>query len=248
MAAAATRALLLLGPAAVLVAFFAWPAGEILAHQGADAWRWAFTSPYVRRRAAIAVGQAALSTAIALAAALPLAWLHHRRRLPGWLLSVHAAPFVMPVFVVVFGLQATLGTRTLLAIGPLAAVALANAYYNYGVAARLIHAALERRPRQLEEAAQALGAPPRAAFWRTSARLLAPSVAAAALLAFLFSFASFGVVLYLGQGKVATLETLLYEQLGGAFARVDRAAVLATVQVTANVLLVAAVLALQRDG
>src|SRR5258708_3915461 len=80
------------------------------------------------------------------------------------------------------------------ALGHSGAAALANAYYNYGLAARLVHAALERSPAELEEAARTLGASPSLAFWRVTAPLLLPAVAAAALLAFLFSFASFGVV------------------------------------------------------
>lgn len=239
------RRALLAAPLLFLAAAFAWPLARVLAAQTTDGWAWALTSPYVRGRLAVAFGQALLSTALALAAALPLAWLHHRRALPARWLHLHAAPFVAPVFVVVFGLQATLG-GALADLGPLAAVALANAYYNYGLAARLVHAALERRPAVLEEAARTLGASPAAAFWRVTAPLLLPAVAAAALLAFLFSFASFGVVLYLGQGEVATLDTLLYEALGGAFPRPDRAAALAVLQLAINAVLLAGFLALQR--
>jgi thiamine transport system permease protein len=250
------RRALLAAPLLVLAAAFAWPLARVLATQSQDAWGWALTSPYVRSRLAVATQQALFSTGIALAAALPLAWLHHRRALPVRWLHLHAAPFVLPVFVVVFGLQATLGSHGLLngwfgidvlaIIGPLGAVALATAYSNYGLAARLVHAALERRPAQLEEAARTLGASPAAAFWRVSAPLLLPAVAAAALLAFLFSFASFGVVLYLGQGRVATLDTLLYETLGGAFPRPDRAAALAILQLAINALLLALFLRLER--
>ncbi|HUR63193.1 MAG TPA: ABC transporter permease subunit [Candidatus Thermoplasmatota archaeon] len=239
------RRALLAAPLLFLAAAFAWPLARVLAAQSGDAWAWALGSPYVRGRLGVAVAQALLSTALALAAALPLAWLHHGRALPARWLHLHAAPFVLPVFVVVFGLQATLG-GVLAAIGPLGAVALANAYYNYGLAARLVHAALERRPALLEEAARTLGATPTAAFWRVTAPLLLPAVAAAALLAFLFSFASFGVVLYLGQGTVATLDTLLYEALGGAFPRPDRAAALAILQLAINGLLLAGFLRLQR--
>jgi thiamine transport system permease protein len=244
------RRALLAAPLLFLAAAFAWPLARVLAAQSGDAWAWALGSPYVRGRLGVAVAQALLSTALALAAALPLAWLHHRRALPARWLHLHAAPFVLPVFVVVFGLQATIGPHgavdILGIVGPLGAVALANAYYNYGLAARLVHAALERRPAQLEEAARTLGATPRLAFWRVTAPLLLPAVAAAALLAFLFSFASFGVVLYLGQGKVATLDTLLYEALGGAFPRPDRAAALAILQLAINGLLLASFLRLQR--
>jgi thiamine transport system permease protein len=51
---------------------------------------------------------------------------------------------------------------------------------------------------------------------------------------FLFSFTSFGIVLYMGQGDLATLEVLLYENLRGAFPRLERAAALGILQLTLN--------------
>ncbi|HWG90556.1 MAG TPA: ABC transporter permease subunit [Candidatus Thermoplasmatota archaeon] len=245
--------LLLLGaPLAFLALFFAFPL-LITFREAASgsAWEWAFTHPYVRSRLVIALEQAFLSLAFALALTVPLALLHHRRRIPfaRWHLALHAAPFVLPVFVVVYGLEATLGrggwteaafgVDVLAVVGPLGAVALANAYYNYGLLARLLHAALERRPHRLEAAARTLGASRFEAFRRVSLPLLAPAIAAACLLAFLFSFTSFGVVLFLGAGEVSTLETLLYENMGGAFPRLDRAAVLGLVQLGLNLLLLA---------
>ncbi|MCA1813626.1 MAG: ABC transporter permease subunit [Halobacteriales archaeon] len=244
--------LLLAGPALLLTLFFAWPLARTLSAASPDAWGWAGTHPFVRSRLAGALMQAALSAALTLALALPLAWFYHRRDVPHGRLqrAVHAAPFVLPFIVVVFGLQAVLGSRgltdrmlgldVLAVVGPLGAVALAHAYYDYGFAARILHAGLERRPRRLEEAAQVLGAPPRAAFWRVTAPLLLPTVAAAGLLSFFFAFTSFGIVLYLGQGQVSTLETLLYEALGGAFPRLDRAAALGALQLLLNLLLLAA--------
>lgn len=230
----------------------------MLAAATPDALRWLAESAYVHNRIAIAFEQAALSTVVAMAAAFSLAWFHHRRALPwGRLqLAIHAAPFVLPVFVVVFGLQAILGrggwvdaatgVAPLAALGPLGAVVLANAYYNYGMAARLIAVALARRPHRMEEAASLLGASPRASFLRVTLPAIAPALLGAALLAFLFSLGSFGVVLYLGQGEVATLETLLYENLRGAFASEDRAALLAILQLALNVVVLGGYVAAQR--
>lgn len=240
-----TRAgLLLAGPALFLALFYAYPLARVLgAAASGPAWAW-LASPYVAGRLRVALLQAVLSVALALAAAVPLAWLHHGRAIPGgrYHLALHASIFVMPVFVVVYGLQ-LLGAG---ALPPLAAVVVANAYYNYGLAARVLHQALDRRPRRLEEAARVLGASPRAAFARVSLPLLLPSFAAVALLVFVFAFASFGVVLYLGQGEVSTLETLLYQSLGGAFPRRDRAAALALAQIALSLALLLAYAALQR--
>ncbi len=235
---------LLAAPAALLGLFYAYPLGSVLAAagDGGEAWRW-LAGPYVRHWLGIATLQAVLSVLLVLAVAVPLAWLHHRRAVPRQrlLLSLAAAPFVLPVFAIVLGLRQLLGPGgfvdgwlgfdLLSVLGPLGAVVLANATYNVGMATRLLHTALERRPHRLEEAARTLGAAPGAAFWRTGFPLLFPSLLAVALLTFLFCFGSFGVVLYLGQGEVETVETLLYANLSGAFPREDRGAVLALLQI-----------------
>lgn len=254
---APASAWLLVPAAAALAVFFAWPMALVLQRAAdADAWRWV-ADDYARGRIATAFQQAGLSLLATLAVAFPLAFLHHRRRIRGsrGLLALHAATFVLPVFVVVHGLQEVLGRDgwlhalagidLLSAIGPLGAVVLANAYYNAGLATRLMHTALERRPRRLEEAAAVLGARPLGIAWRVTLPLLLPAVLATALLVFLFCFGSFGVVLLLGGGEVETLDTLLYANLRGAFPREDRGAALALLQVAVQVALLAAVLALE---
>jgi len=254
-----TALLLLAAPVAFLATFFFGPLAVVLAAAppGSAAWEW-MGSDYVRGRVGGAVLQAALSVALTLLVAAPLAWFLHRRRVP-WTraqLAVHAAPFVLPVFVVVYGVQHALGPRglsatllgvdALAAVGPLGAVVIAHAYYNYGFAARVLHGTLERRPVALEEAARTLGAPPTSAFLRVTLPALWPAFAAVAVLVFLLTFASFGVVLFLGQGQVSTLETMLYQNLGGAFPREDRAAALGLLQLVVNVGLFAAYFGLRR--
>ena len=256
---AGLAALFLLAPAAFLAVAFAWPMLRVLsaALGDGDAWRWV-ASDYTMGRLRIAALQAVASVLLTFALAIPLAWMHHSRRIRASRpqLALHAAPFVLPVFVVVYGLQETLGrdgwldTATgfdlLALLGPFGAVVLAHAYYNYGFAARLLHATLERRPHRLEEAAAVLGASPRAAFTRTTLVLLAPAALGIALLVFLFAFASFGTVLLLGGGQVSSTETLIYQQLGGVFPRTGRAAALGTLQLLLNGLLLLCYLLLQR--
>ncbi len=243
------QAAMLVVPAAFLAVAFFRPLAATLAAVDLDAWHWALTHPYVQRRVVRAVIMAALSVALTLAIAMPLAWLHHHRR---WRwsriqMAIHAAPFVLPVFVIVFGIQAVFGTDgwlqngigidLLAMLGPMGAIVIAHAYYNYGFAARLLHAALERRPHRLEEAAQMLGASRWDAFRRTTLALLAPAIGSVALLVFLFSFTSFGVVLYMGGERIATFETMLYDNLRGAIPQYPRAAVLGVMQLSANVAL-----------
>ncbi|MDX1383959.1 MAG: SLC13 family permease, partial [Thermoanaerobaculia bacterium] len=102
----------------------------------AEAWRW-LVRPHPLRPLLGAAGQATLSTLLTLALALPLAWRHHARRIP-WsraALAFHAAPFVLPVFVIVQGVRAVLGPHgwlhgvtgldALAFLGPLGAVVVA---------------------------------------------------------------------------------------------------------------------------
>jgi thiamine transport system permease protein len=262
---ARTAPWLLLGaPALFLGLFFGFPLWRILAEglhssEAAAAWRW-LTTEYVTERIVVAFEQAVWSVLLTLALALPLAWHHHRKRLPFSRahLAIHAAPFVLPVFVVVFAVRETLGPHGLSKAwfevdvlawgGPMLAVVLAHAYYNYGFAARLLHEALERRPHRLEAAARTLGSSPRSAFLRVTLPLLWPSMLAVALLVFLFSFTSFGVVLFLGGREVATLETMLYRELQGFYPRHARAAVLGLVQLAINVALLGGYLLLRRKN
>jgi thiamine transport system permease protein len=241
--------LYLIFPLLFLAVFFVLPLGRTLgAALDNSAWQWV-ASPYASGRMAGAVLQATLSTVVTLALAIPLAWHHHHVQLP-WSqahLAIHAAPFVLPVFVVVGGVRelfgpngwisALLGQDLLAAMGPLAAIVVAHAIYNYGFAARLLHVTLERRPWRLEEAAQVLGASPWSTRMRVLVPLLAPGFLSVALLVWVFSFASFGVVLLLGSGAWSTPETLIYQNLAGAFPQASRAAAIGAIQLALNVLL-----------
>lgn len=241
-----------------LAVFFVWPLTLALqAAASTPAWSWV-VQDYARNRIIGAVLQALLSLALALALAAPIALLHHRWSIRGsrLMLAVHALPFVMPVFVIVGGLRETLGPGgwlhqatgldLLTTVGPWGSVAIANATYNAGLAAFLLHTALERRPRNLERAAAVLGASPRAQWQRITWPALRPSILSTLLLVLLFCLGSFGVVLLLGQGRIDTLDTLLYAQQGGAFPPQDRAAVLAVLQLILQAGLLLAVFALGR--
>lgn len=246
-------------PAAAILLFVILPLLLVL-HKGADAGAWAWMGErFARDTLAMAAKQAAFSTLLALGLGLSLAWLYHSRRIPGerLQLALHAAPFVMPVFVIVYGLQAILGPRGVLQdiaggtdlltwTGPLWAIVIAHAYYNYGFTARWMHAALQRRPRRLEDAARLLGAGPVSSLWRITVPALLPSLLAVALLVFLFCFASFGTVLLLGDGVVRTLETVLYEKYYTS--EHGKAAVLGLVQLSLNAVLLALFFAARRKS
>ncbi|MES2154134.1 MAG: iron ABC transporter permease [bacterium] len=273
---------LLVPPALLLVALFAVPMALVLgAARDPAAWAWAGDS-YARDTLVLTIEQATLSTVLTLAIAVPLAWFYHTRRVPmGRLqLALHAAPFVMPVFVVVYGLQTVLGPRGWLGVDVLSAtghvihapfawlpatlghlpglrgipdwpaalgpILVAHAYYNYGFAARMLHAALDRRPHRLEDAARTLGANRRSVLRRITMPLLMPSLGAVALLVFLFCFASFGTVLLMGGSQVRTLETVIFSKVNALFPDMGEAAVLGVIQLALNGLLLAGYLMLRR--
>lgn len=252
------RALWLILPPVLFVAgAFLYPMGRVLVEAFAPGALDYAMHPYVRRVFSIAVRQAAWSTLLTMALALPLAWLFHSRRIPGsrFQLAAHAAPFVMPVFVIVYGLQGVFGARGWLGtttgidflglLGPFGAVVVAHAYYNYGFAARLLEASLQRRPRDLEAVARTLGASPMGAFLRTTLPLLLPSALAVALLAFLFTFGSFGVVLFMGSGQVHTLETAMHAEVNVYNPNLRNASVLGVMELAVNGILLVGYLALR---
>lgn len=201
---------------------------------------------YYWRVLAFTAGQAALSTALTLAVGLPGAYVFARYEFPGKALlrAVAGVPFVMPTVVVAVALGALLGPRGLinqglqatfgLATPPirlsgLQAVLLAHIFYNYTVVLRLVGGFWANLDPRLEEAAAVLGASRLRALLRVTLPLLAPALGAAALLIFIFTFTSFGVMVILGGPRLATLEVEIYRQTAQLL-RLDVAATLALIQ------------------
>jgi thiamine transport system permease protein len=117
----------------------------------------------------------------------------------------------------------------------LAAVVLAHVFYNVAIVVRIVGAAWSGLDPRLEEAAQTLGAGRGSSFWRITARLLLPSVAASSILVFAFCFASFGVILVLGGPRMGTLETEIYRQAVYMF-NLPAAAILSAAQLAITAL------------
>ena len=78
------------------------------------------------------------------------------------------------------------------------AILLAHVFFNYAVVVRTVGGLWAQLDPRQEEAARVLGAGRFAAWRRVTLPALAPSVAAAALMVFLFTFTSFGVIQILG--------------------------------------------------
>ncbi|XVH32810.1 ABC transporter permease [Haloferacaceae archaeon DSL9] len=172
--------------------------------------------------------QAALSTVASVALGVPAAWILSRFEFRGrrTLRSLTLLPFVLPSIMVAVGFVATFGqTGTLnralgaVGLGPvsllftLEAIVVAHAFYNAPLVARVTTAAWESVDSGAVETARSLGASPVRAFYDVVFPQLGPAVFMGAALTFIFTFASFPIVLALGGFQLATVEVFIYQQL-----------------------------------
>ncbi len=220
----------LAAPAAFLALFFAYPLGAIVARglgEGGPAALGAETLGVLWFTA----WQAALSTALTLVVGLPLAWVVGRFAFRGRSLVLAAVlvPFVLPTIVVAAAFA------TLLPDGldqSVWAILLAHAFFNVAVVVRIVGGYWAELDGSLADAAAVLGAGRLRTLREVTLPLLAPALAAAAGLTFLFCFTSFGVILVLGGPRAATLETEIYHQAVRLF-DLRAAATLALLQLVA---------------
>ncbi|WP_171076134.1 iron ABC transporter permease [Streptomyces sp. YIM 121038] len=185
--------------------------------------------------------QALASTALTLLVALPGAYVFARFDFPGKqvLRAVVTVPFVLPTVVVGTAFLALIGRGGLLdelwgvrLDTTVWAILLAHVFFNYAVVVRTVGGLWAQLDPRQEEAARMLGAS-RTRAWRTvTLPALAPAVAAAALMVFLFTFTSFGIVQILGGPTYATLEVEIYRQTANLL-DLPTAAVLTLVQFAA---------------
>ncbi|WP_314177470.1 ABC transporter permease [Streptomyces winkii] len=193
------------------------------------------------------VWQAGASTACTLALALPGCYVFARFDFPGKqvLRAVVTVPFVLPTVVVGSAFLALLGRGGLLEEWAgvrldtsVWAILLAHVFINYAVVVRTVGGLWSQLDPRQEEAARVLGAGRFAAWRRVTLPALAPSVGAAALIVFLFTFTSFGVIQVLGGPRYATLEVEIYRQTA-ALLDLPTAAVLTLLQFAAVTVLLA---------
>ncbi|MEE1756924.1 ABC transporter permease [Streptomyces sp. SP18CS02] len=165
--------------------------------------------------------QALASTALTLLIALPGAYVFARFDFPGKqvLRAVVTVPFVLPTVVVGTAFLALLGRGGLLdelwgvrLDTTVWAILLAHVFFNYAVVVRTVGGLWSQLDPRQEEAARVLGASRFGAWRRVTLPALAPAVAAAALMVFLFTYTSFGVVQILGGPAYSTLEAEIYRQ------------------------------------
>ncbi|MFJ9321098.1 ABC transporter permease [Streptomyces globisporus] len=215
-------------PVAFFALFFAYPVTAIVGRglKAEGDWQFGRIGEVLSRQDILDVlwfttWQALASTALTLLIALPGAYVFARFDFPGKqvLRAVVTVPFVLPTVVVGTAFLALLGRGGLLdelwgvrLDTTVWAILLAHVFFNYAVVVRTVGGLWSQLDPRQEEAARVLGAGRFAAFRRVTLPALAPAVAAAALMVFLFTFTSFGVVQILGGPAYSTLEVEIYRQ------------------------------------
>lgn len=231
------RIALLVPVALFLTAFYAYPLWEILSLGLGQALRDAtplapLRGPYYPKIFFFTLWQAALSSLLTVAAALPGAYLMARFTFPGKTLfeALTTVPFVLPTVVVATAFRTLTDPESLLGTlfsgSGLAGLAqdqglplilAAHVFYNFSLALRLIGSFWSRLHPALAESARVSGATPLRAFRTVTLPLLSPAIGAAGLLVFIFCFGSFGVILLLGGFRYSTVEVEIYRQAAHVF-------------------------------
>ncbi|MGW0473680.1 ABC transporter permease [Streptomyces coeruleorubidus] len=251
----AARLGLMAVPVAFFAVFFAYPVAAIVARGLEVDGVWQFgrigevlAQSDVRHVLWFTTWQAIVSTVLTLLIALPGAYVFARFDFRGKqvLRAVVTVPFVLPTVVVGTAFLALVGRGGLLdelwgvrLDTTVWAILLAHVFFNYAVVVRTVGGLWAQLDPRQEEAARMLGASPLRAWRKVTLPALAPVVAAAALMVFLFTFTSFGVVQILGGPTFSTLEVEIYRQTSEIF-DLSTAAVLTLIQFVA----VGAILAL----
>ena len=243
---------------AFMVLFFAWPIAGVVSRglggtNPAAVLGDVLGSSSHRSVIWFTLWQAAVSTVLTVAVALPAAGAMARLRFRGQRLvrALATVPFVLPTVVVAAAFEGLFDRFGLSGGGAVDlrhtvwAILMAHVFFNYAVVLRTVGAHWSALDARVEDQARVLGASRPEVFRRVVLPRLAPSIAAASAIVFLFSFTSFGVVLVLGGPARATIETEIYRY---AVVRLDltTAAALAVVQLGAVVALVVVSNALER--
>lgn len=212
-------------PAAFLAIFFLYPTGAMLwrgiwqqsAIDPAGLWEilgssrtWLVTGQTVY--------QAALGTVGAIVLGVPGAYVLYRCSFPlqKAARALATIPFVLPTVVVGVAFRSLFGRGgTLEWMGldqSITAVILALVFFNYAVVVRTVGTMWQSIDPRAVEAARTLGASKTRAFFTVTVPQLAPAIASAGAIVFLFCSTSYGLVRTLGSPGYGTLETEIWRQ------------------------------------
>ncbi len=200
--------LLLSVPAAVAVAFLLLPLLALLVRAPWRSLPGLLADPLVVEALRLSLLTATLATGVCLLLGVPLAWVLARTELPGrrLLRALVTVPLVLPPVVGGVALLLLLGRRGLLG-GPLldtfgvslpfttTAVVLAEAFVAMPFLVVSVEGALRTADRRFEDAAATLGADRLTAFRRVTLPMVAPGVAAGAVLCFARALGEFGATI-----------------------------------------------------
>jgi thiamine transport system permease protein len=243
----AWRALAYGVPLAFLAVFFLYPL-EAIVERGlrgeGDSPLAVLTDPLTREVVWFTVWQALASTVLTIAIAFPASYVLGRYRFRGRSVvnAVVLVPFVLPTVVVALAFVALLPEPLERGWTP---ILVAHAFFNVAVVVRIVGTFWANLDPRMSQAAATLGAAPGRRAREITLPLLAPALAAAAAIVFLFSFTSFGIVLVLGGPRYSTIETEIYNQAVRLF-DLRAAAVLSLVQLGCVVAAVAVATRLER--
>ena len=166
--------------------------------------------------------QALATCVVCLVLGLPMAWVLARLDFAGrqWWQRALMLPFVVPTLVAALGVLSLWGPRGWLG-EPLAQVGvslqgspwlllLGNVFFNLSLVVRAGSDGVAQVSAQQVALARTLGATPWRAFWRVEWPVVAPWLASAMCLVFLYCFTGFGLALVLGGQRFATVEVEIY--------------------------------------
>ena len=246
---AETRAAMLGGAGAVALVGLGIivPVAALLWRGAETSFTFAFDS-YLWRITRFTLWQAALSTALSILIAIPVARaLARRPNFPGrvWILRLFAVPLGLPPLVAALGILSVWGNNgavnrllaehfgtTPFSIYGLSGILIAHVFFNLPLAARLMLLGLERQPQEYWKNAAILGMGGWTAFRLIEWPAMARPAAGAAGLVFMLCITSFTLVLILGGGPGATtLEVAIFQALRFDFDP-PRAIWLAVIQIT----------------
>ena len=213
------RWLLLALPLGFLLMVLVAPSLRLLAEADRLSWLQPWTEPYLRGRIVWTFAQAALTCGLALLLGLPLAWVLARWDFPGRVLLLRTLmlPFVVPTLVAAMGVLALWGPQGIVVgwggpnlQGTPWLLLYGNLFFNLCLVVRAATDALGQVSAARVAAARTLGATPWRAFWRVEWPAIAPWLASALCLVFLYCFSGFGLAMVLGGQAYATVEVEIY--------------------------------------
>lgn len=205
-------------PLALLALFFLWPVVRLLATGTTELRLQDFFSDRILSILRFTIGQAVISSFFSVLLGLPGAYVLYLRRFRGqvYLRALITVPFILPSIVVAIGFTSLRDIPLLgsffFGSSPIIAIIFAHLFINYCLVVRIVGNVWSSCNSEYEDAAALDGAGQLRTFFSVSLPQLKSAIASSALLVFIYSMTSFGIILVLGGGAVETIETEIYRQ------------------------------------